>query len=125
MCFFVKGKPMSASASFLFFTFRKDTATLCGILERQCKINIMNSQKLRRPQNQAIIFLRQCLCYASGDRHCNKYAVRLDVPPGGDLGTCLSQSVDGRFQIIQPFSSGPLMYYFSFHADSVEPARQT
>merc|ERR1712141_331252 len=36
----------------------------------------------------------QCLCYAGGDRHCNKYAVRLDVPPGGDLGTCLSQSVD-------------------------------
>ena len=107
---FFKGKPMSVSASFLFFTFRKDTPTLFGILMRQCKKNIMNSQKLRRPQNQAIIFLRQCLCYAGGDRHCNSYAVRLDVPPGGDLGTCLSQSVDGRFEIILP-----ALFFLSFN----------
>merc|ERR1712004_322354 len=37
----------------------------------------------------------QCLCYAGGDRRCQSYAVSLDVPPGGDLGTCLSQSVNG------------------------------
>jgi len=36
----------------------------------------------------------QCLCYNGGDRHCRSYAVSLDVPPGGDLGTCLSQSVN-------------------------------
>merc|ERR1711953_894796 len=50
-----------------------------------------------------------CLCYTGGDRQCNSYAVRLDVPPGGDLGTCLSQSVNGRFKIILP-----ALFFLSF-----------
>jgi len=36
-----------------------------------------------------------CICYNDGQRHCNAYAVKLAIPAGGSIDTCLSHSVEG------------------------------
>ena len=41
-----------------------------------------------------------CVCYNDGQRRCNAYAVKLAIPSGGSIDTCLSHSVPGNQNII-------------------------